>query len=255
MATIFTIWDAGGVDTLDLSGYHTPSVIDLREGAYSSAGGWNAYGTAPAADPSTMTKTDYLAYVNAYNAAQKAAGYGEYVPRSSAVYDLYFKRDARQDVNPDGTPKFDADGKPVYVNEGIPWNEIMGFDYLMENNIGIAYGAIIENAKGGHGDDRINGNQATNHFWGNGGADTFIIADYDGLRLMDGQMIVDDSVDYIEDFDRTEGDKISLCTLGVKYGDVTFDDATDLVTVNTANGPLKFYLVGASSIQESDFIF
>jgi Ca2+-binding RTX toxin-like protein len=51
----------------------------------------------------------------------------------------------------------------------------MGFDYLMENNIGIAYGAVIENAKGGEGNDRINGNQAVNHFWGNGGADTFIM--------------------------------------------------------------------------------
>ena len=36
---IFTIWDAAGNDTLDLSGYDSNSVIDLREGAYSSAGG------------------------------------------------------------------------------------------------------------------------------------------------------------------------------------------------------------------------
>ena len=35
---------------------------------------------------------------------------------------------------------------------------------------------MIENAKGGEGNDRINGNQAVNHFWGNGGADTFVIA-------------------------------------------------------------------------------
>ena len=38
----------------------------------------------------------------------------------------------------------------------------MGHDWLMENNIGIAYGAIIENAIGGFGDDRINGNQVDN---------------------------------------------------------------------------------------------
>ena len=36
---IFTIWDAGGNDTLDLSGYNTPSIIDLNPGAFSSAGG------------------------------------------------------------------------------------------------------------------------------------------------------------------------------------------------------------------------
>jgi Ca2+-binding RTX toxin-like protein len=37
-APVFAIWDAGGVDTLDLSGYSTPVEIDLREEAFSSAG-------------------------------------------------------------------------------------------------------------------------------------------------------------------------------------------------------------------------
>jgi hypothetical protein len=35
---VFSIWDAGGVDTLDLSGFATSSRIDLREGAFSDAG-------------------------------------------------------------------------------------------------------------------------------------------------------------------------------------------------------------------------
>jgi serralysin len=38
---VFAIWDAGGNDTLDLSGYSTPSEIDLREEAFSSAGPGN----------------------------------------------------------------------------------------------------------------------------------------------------------------------------------------------------------------------
>ncbi len=37
-AATFTIWDAGGEDTLDLSGYLTAVEIDLREEAFSSAG-------------------------------------------------------------------------------------------------------------------------------------------------------------------------------------------------------------------------
>jgi serralysin len=75
MLTIFTIWDAGGNDTLDLSGYYTDSVIDLRPGAYSSAGGFGAYDPAYAdADPSAMTKDDYLAIVNANNAGGGGAG-------------------------------------------------------------------------------------------------------------------------------------------------------------------------------------
>ena len=38
---VFSIWDAGGVDTLDLSGYGIGSVIDLREEALSNAGPGN----------------------------------------------------------------------------------------------------------------------------------------------------------------------------------------------------------------------
>jgi serralysin len=36
--SVFTIWDAGGGDTLDLSGFATPSRIDLHQGAFSDAG-------------------------------------------------------------------------------------------------------------------------------------------------------------------------------------------------------------------------
>ncbi len=38
-APIVAIYDAGGTDTLDFSGWNTPSVIDLNEGAFSSGGG------------------------------------------------------------------------------------------------------------------------------------------------------------------------------------------------------------------------
>ena len=38
---VFAIWDAGGVDTIDFSGYATPTEIDLRQEAFSSAGPGN----------------------------------------------------------------------------------------------------------------------------------------------------------------------------------------------------------------------
>jgi len=41
ISPVFAIWDAGGNDTLDLSGFTTPSEIDLREEAFSSAGPGN----------------------------------------------------------------------------------------------------------------------------------------------------------------------------------------------------------------------
>jgi serralysin len=38
-ALIFAVWDAGGYDTLDFSGYSQAQVIDLRQGHFSSVGG------------------------------------------------------------------------------------------------------------------------------------------------------------------------------------------------------------------------
>ncbi|WP_339873364.1 M10 family metallopeptidase C-terminal domain-containing protein [uncultured Brevundimonas sp.] len=38
-ALIFAVWDAGGTDTLDFSGYAMAQTIDLRQGAFSSVGG------------------------------------------------------------------------------------------------------------------------------------------------------------------------------------------------------------------------
>ncbi|MFC7378182.1 M10 family metallopeptidase C-terminal domain-containing protein, partial [Brevundimonas sp. GCM10030266] len=36
---VFAVWDAGGVDTFDFSGYSMAQVIDLRQGAFSNVGG------------------------------------------------------------------------------------------------------------------------------------------------------------------------------------------------------------------------
>ena len=38
-AVIFAVWDAGGVDTFDFSGYAQNQIIDLRQGAFSNVGG------------------------------------------------------------------------------------------------------------------------------------------------------------------------------------------------------------------------
>ncbi len=122
---VFTIWDAGGVDTLDLSGYNTPSIIDLNPGEFSSAGGLNE------------TEIPTLAEINSRRAA---AGLG---PRSQATYDLYL----------------DLFGE-FYENGA------------MTNNIAIAYGVTIENAKGGAGDDLFRPNDVANVLTGNGGTDT-----------------------------------------------------------------------------------
>jgi serralysin len=235
MFTIFTIWDAGGNDTLDLSGYYTASVIDLREGAYSSAGGAGAY------DPLLAGTQLTLAQINANNAA---AGFGA---RSDRLYHIYF----------DGN--WSDDGGVTLVNEGLSWKQITGTgdQYLMEDNIGIAYGAVVENAIGGHGDDRINGNQANNRFTGGDGDDTFIIGDYSGTipdpAHAAGKVVVDNSIDTITDFTTGE-DKIDLTS----FGHLTPAD------LNYAGGDLHFsanghdytvHLLGATVDLTNDILF
>jgi serralysin len=103
----FTIWDAGGNDTLDLSNFSTRCDIDLTPGHYSS-----------------------IRYTN-----------------EGAGTDLY-----------DGT-----------------------------HNLGIAFGAIIENATGGSNTDIITGNNVNNILAGGGGNDTLSGgAGYDTLDGGDG---------------------------------------------------------------------
>lgn len=214
MATIFTIWDAGGTDTLDLSGYYTDSVIDLRPGAYSSAGGWGAYNPALLAiDPADLTASAALAYINANNAAAGLPGRnGPSSLGADYFYRLYFEGNV---VHPTAG----------LLNEGLSWREITGTgdQYLMEQNIGIAYGAIIENAVGGHGNDRINGNSANNSFTGGDGADTFILARYGAT---------DTSIDTIQDFQAA--DVIDLTEFaGLTAANVSFNTATDTLSIDT----------------------
>jgi serralysin len=243
LATVFTIWDAGGHDKLDLSGYYTPSVIDLRPGAYSSAGGFGSYDpTLAATDPVTLGKTAYLAAVDAYNTHAGLA-------TRDAAYDLYF-------------------GGRAGANEGIPWSEITNSaqaHYLMQQNIGIAYGAIIEDAIGGHGNDRINGNWADNSFTGGDGADTFVLANYSGLTPdpahPDGVMITDTSVDTITDF-HTGQDFLDVSSFaGVTSANfasaVQWDSVHKQLHIDTdANGSFDYTInVFGSAPAQSDFLF
>jgi serralysin len=121
---IVTIWDAGGNDTLDLSGYNTPSTIDLNPGSFSSAGG------------TFLATIPTLAEVNA---ARLAAGLAA---RSQASYDSFV------------------------ATYGVAFK-----NGLLTDNISIAYGAMIENAVGGGGDDKILGNTVINTLSGGLGND------------------------------------------------------------------------------------
>ncbi|MBR0555867.1 M10 family metallopeptidase [Ciceribacter sp. L1K23] len=57
-------------------------------------------------------------------------------------------------------------GSKINLNAGT-YSDVDG----LVGNFGIAYGTVIEKAKGGSGSDQINGNSASNQIWGNGGND------------------------------------------------------------------------------------
>lgn len=120
---IVTIWDAGGRDTLDFSGWDTPSIMDLNEGAFSSGGG--------------VIEFPSLEEVNA-----KRAELG-FAARTQAQYDYY-----------------------------VELRDELGLENgLFTDNVSIAYGAVIENAVGGGGDDLIIVNSAANRIDGGAGID------------------------------------------------------------------------------------
>ena len=166
-APVMAIWDAGGIDTLDASGYTTNQVIDLTPGSMSSIGGV------------TMADAPTLAQVNANRAA---AGYA---PLSQASYDL---RMANLAANPDAG--------------------------LLVDNVGIAYGAIIENAVGGSGNDIIIGNSASNRLIGNAGND--VMSGGDGVDFFTGGAGNDT---FIAD--------INGATIVAKRGPISLDVITD----------------------------
>jgi serralysin len=127
-APMMTIWDAGGIDTLDASGYNTNQVIDLNPGALSSIGGI------------TADEFPTFAQVNANRAAANMP------PVAQSTYDA---------------------NKAAFMTNPAFYGRI-------QDNVGIAYGATIENAVGGGGNDTMLGNTVDNILSGMGGNDLIV---------------------------------------------------------------------------------
>lgn len=144
------IYDAGGHDTLDLSGFTGRSaILDLRPGAYSTG---YSYG----------------------NAAELNALYGVNFPQATwnAIYD----------------GSFTAAGLPGFLTEniGIAYNTIIedgktgaGNDILLGNDVGNRLDA-------GAGNDRLNGGKGNDTLIGGAGLDRFEFADLGGTdKILD----------------------------------------------------------------------
>ena len=135
-APTVAIWDAGGNDTLDVSGYRTDQEINLNPGSLSSIGG--------------VTYAEALERLSfeQVNANRAAMGFA---PTTRATYDANLAV--------------------------LAANNSRG---RLTDNVGIAYGAIIENAVGGSGNDRLIGNAVANVLDGGAGFDTASYRDASG---------------------------------------------------------------------------
>jgi serralysin len=135
-APIGAIWDAGGIDTIDTSGFATTQLIDLHEGTLSSIGGVT-YDTAPS-----------LAQVNANRAAQ---GIG---PVTQAQYDANM---AALLANP--------------VVGRLTDNFGIAYGVTIENAIG---GSGADTILGNDVANVLTGNAGNDTLVGNGGDDTLV---------------------------------------------------------------------------------
>ena len=165
-----TIWDGGGNDTIDASGYSLPSIIDLQPGHFSSIG-----------------MSQFLGLLNT----------GDVVDHG--VYDDTMRLDEGYDYL-EADPESDFGLLPQsFQNEvaaagALPADPLVypppDYDlYNGTNNLTIAETAVIENAVGGGGADVLIGNVWSNQLSGGAGNDT--LAGGLGLDTLTGGLGVD----------------------------------------------------------------
>ncbi len=178
------IYDAGGEDTIDLSGFEASVVIDLRDGQFSSAGQGN------------ITTADQAEALQSLNDAYEVA-YGVpdfFSPQSQATIDAVMGSFMTRNAS------------DILADTGHA-----GVRTTQYQNIAIAYGTEIENAVGTAYRDVIITNEQDNILTGGGGADVFVFASDEKL-FTDG--FTNGGTDIITDFE--EGvDTIDLSGLGL----------------------------------------
>jgi serralysin len=151
------IYDAGGVDTIDLSGFTISQFIDLHPGSFSSIGGG-----LPSADAA-----------NAYLDNIVAIGGPDFGDFDLATWNSVMNSFRTANANSIAADQQFLGQAPV---TGIFTSEYQ--------NVAIAYGTIIENAIGGSARDLIHGNAVDNVLSGLGGAD--VIRGFEGNDTLIG---------------------------------------------------------------------
>lgn len=145
------IYDAGGIDTLDMSGFNASVFIDLHDGSFSSAA--QAVGTA--------------ADINANRA------------ELSELSGQTFGALTQAQINATAASYMNANAASIAADTGV--TGIATTSYM---NIAIAYGTVIENAVGGSARDLLWGNEVANRLNGGGGND--VLNGFEGADTLTG---------------------------------------------------------------------
>jgi serralysin len=182
-----SIYDAGGVDTIDLSGFNSSNFLDLHAGSFSSVG-------------------QALPTLAEVNAGRVALG-----------IELGFAISAVSAATYNGVTASRLNLARANIQADTGVNGVFATEY---SNLSIAYGTTIENGTGGSARDVIWGNQVANVLRGMGGDD--VLNGYEGADTLYGgtgndifQFSHIERGDTIADF--AAGDRIDLRRTGVDF--------------------------------------
>lgn len=209
------IYDAGGIDTLDFSGFNASTFIDLHAGSFSSAAQ-----AAPTA-----------AVINANRAALTELTDGGQV----------FGPIAQSSIDATVNSYQTAISGFIAADTGVTGVRAMAYD-----NISIAYGTTIENAVGGSQRDVLWGNEVANNLDGRAGND--VLNGYEGADTLTGGAGAD-----VFEFSHIEkGDRITDFVSGTDKIDLS-DFAGTLTFVGSAAFSGANQVRFASGVLSADF--
>lgn len=228
----FAVWDAGGNDTLDFSGYSNRQNIDLRPGFFSDVGGWtgnvviakgadieNAIGGTGADSITGNALNNNLQGNGGNDTMMGGAGDDTIIDVSGSNY---IRGEDGNDSIQGGSGFDDINGNAgddtIHGGEGDDWavggkgNDLLygdGGNDIVYGNMGddTCYGGPGDDTirggqgndvlYGGDGNDWISGDLGDDTIWGGAGADTFHTSAGSGI-------------DRIMDFSQAQGDRIQL---------------------------------------------
>ncbi|WP_308238082.1 M10 family metallopeptidase C-terminal domain-containing protein [Phenylobacterium sp. J367] len=221
---VFAVWDAGGNDTFDFSGYSQNQVIDLREGFFSNVGG--LVGNVAVAKGAVIenaiggTTADKITGNAAANSLLGGPG-NDTLDGGSGGQD-FLRGEAGNDSLSGGTEFDDLHGNQgndtVAGGAGDDWvvggqdqDRLFGDDGadIVYGNMGedqLWGGAGADLIRGGQGDDVIYGEAGDDWLSGDRGNDTLIGGAGADIFHGWGQS----AIDRVLDFNAAEGDRIQL---------------------------------------------